>query len=518
MKNITRRDFLKITGATLAGATISRGLRALSLSGVPARPNIIFIVMDAFSARHASLYGYQQPTTPNIESFAQNSTVYHRHYSAGNFTPSGTASMLTGMLPWKHGAVAGGGLVRERFVSNNIFSLLGSDYYRFAFAQNTWADRLIGQYPQDVERFLSPFAYSRMDGSPLLLNFPRDRALASTSINDFLFSLDGTQKIPGSSVFGYLSKSERARASTSEEYITKSYPKGFPVAMNGIVYRNEEIYDGVYKEIKALNEQSDPFIAYFHLFSPHGEFKPRNDYRKLFSENKSLPQKQNHPLNVFDKDLAPYKGGDFLRNQRNLYDSLIAQVDDEFGKLVKHLQEDGILDNSYLILTSDHGELFERGFWGHGDVFMYEGVLRIPLVIRAPGQTKRQDIFSPTSNIDILPTLLAIAGKPIPPETTGKALPGFTNEPADSSRPIIAVHGRDNSIFAPLKKAAVSMRKGEYKIIVYLGYTSEPIYELYDLENDPEELNNISNKDVKTLSALKDELLQYLQESNKMFS
>lgn len=511
MKRFSRRDFLKTSGIAAASALMPKNLLSLNYTEGQ-RPNIIIILMDAFSARHASLYGYPRPTTPNIEVFAQNSTVYHRHYSGGNFTPSGTASMLTGMLPWKHGAVAGGGLVRSKFVDNNIFSLLGKDYYRFAFSQNTWADRLIGQYPQDVDRFLSPFSYSRMSGSPLLLNFPNDRALASSSINDFLFSLDGTQKLPGSLVFGYLSKSERDKASTSTENITTSYPKGFPVAMNGIVYRNEEIYDGVFTELEHLHRQNTPYFAYFHLFSPHGDFKPRSNYRKLFNEDYDVASKPEHPLDKFYDGLAPYKGGDFLKNQRNLYDSLIAQVDDEFGKLVKRLEENRMLDNSYLILTSDHGELFERGFWGHGNVFMYEGALHIPLIIRAPGQTQRKDIFAPTSNIDILPTLLSIAGKTGTAETTGKILPGFSDEPADESRPLISVHARDNSIFMPLKKMAVSMRKREHKIIAYIGYTPEPLYELYDLENDPHELSDLSGKNAKILSAMKDELLSYLSD------
>lgn len=516
-KKITRRDFLKIAGGALTSAFVSQTLPFLRRES-SLRPNIILIVMDAFSARHASLYGYPRQTTPNIEAFAQTSSVYHRHYSGGNFTTPGTASMLTGMLPWTHGAVAGGGLVRPKFVDNNIFSLLGNEYYRFAFLQNTWADRLVGQYPQDVERFLSPFSYSRMSDSPLLLNFENDRALASASINDFLFSLDGSQKIPGSAIFGYLSKSQRDRASLSKKNITTSYPKGFPFAMNGIVYRNEEIYDGVYTELEQLHNQNLPYFAYFHLFSPHGDYKPRSDYRKRFNDKYKAVNKPDHPLYSLYSDLFPHKTGDLLQNQRTLYDSLIAQIDDEFGKLLARLKEKGALDNSYLILTSDHGELFERGFFGHGDFVMYEGGVHIPLVIHAPGQTQRKDVFTLTSNIDILPTLLAISGKVATPETAGKILPGFSADPVDESRPVFTVHARDNSIFSPLTKTAISMRKREYKIIAYLKYATEAIFELYDIENDPEELNDLSSQSPKTLSDMKDELFTRLNEANRMFT
>ena len=67
-------------------------------------PNIIVILFDAMSARNLSLYGYPRETTPFLDKFAARSTVYHRHYSGGNFTTPGTASMLTGMFQWKHRA------------------------------------------------------------------------------------------------------------------------------------------------------------------------------------------------------------------------------------------------------------------------------------------------------------------------------------------------------------------------------------------------------------------------------
>ncbi len=62
-------------------------------------PNIIVLVFDAMSADNLSLYGYRRETSPNFERLAQRSNVYHSHYSAGSFTTSGTASLLTGLYP-----------------------------------------------------------------------------------------------------------------------------------------------------------------------------------------------------------------------------------------------------------------------------------------------------------------------------------------------------------------------------------------------------------------------------------
>ncbi len=201
-----------------------------------------------------------------------------------------------------------------------------------------------------------------------------------------------------------------------------------------------------------------------------------------------------------------------------MYDRQIAQIDDEFGKLMTRLEESGVLDNCYLIFTADHGELFERGFAGHGFEFMYDGVLHIPLIIRAPGQMERKDVYTLTSNIDILPTILSIAGKPPSSETDGAVLPGFGRY-VNTDRPIFSLVGVDNSAFGPINKAVVAMRKHEYKLIAYLGYEEKfkKSFELYNLEADPEELNDLATKDDTILLDMKNEFFEHLEDANKPF-
>ncbi|MBC7875869.1 MAG: sulfatase-like hydrolase/transferase [Anaerolineales bacterium] len=510
MSQISRRDFLKIASAIAGGTLVSEKLPSLQLEDKE-HPNIIIILCDAFSARHLSLYGYPRLTTPNIDAFAQYSTVFHNHYSGGNYTTTGTASMLTGMIPWKHRAINYGGLVRSEYVHVNPYTLLGSDYHRFAFSQNPWPDRLMGQYYKDIDRFLHPSSYSLMEANPLLRMFENDRALASIAMDDFLLPAQNNS-IAGSPVFGYLNKSHVLNIANNQKRVR--YPKGFPEIMDPgylIPYLNEDIYSGVYSELSQLESENSPYFAYFHLYSPHFPYKPRNDYRTLFRDDGYKPvSKPVHPLSAGLHE-------DFMLGQRDLYDRQIAQIDEEFGKLILRLNESGILENSYLIFTADHGELFERGFVGHGFHLMYEPVLRIPLIIRAPGQTKREDIHALTSNIDILPTLLSIAGKNKVSEIDGSILPGFGGE-INEDRPVFSVVAVDNSAFAPLKKAVISMRKRSYKLIAYLGYDNvEQVFELYDLENDPDELINLATKDSNTLSAMKAELFAYLDETNRPF-
>jgi glucan phosphoethanolaminetransferase (alkaline phosphatase superfamily) len=121
--NITRRDFLKLTGMLPLSLAAPRFLNSLEPfhQAQDKPPNVIVVVLDAFSALDISLYGYQRETTPNLARLAERAVVYHNHYAGGNFTTPGTASLLSGMLPWKHRQFVHYGEGSEAFIKNNIF-------------------------------------------------------------------------------------------------------------------------------------------------------------------------------------------------------------------------------------------------------------------------------------------------------------------------------------------------------------------------------------------------------------
>src|SRR5271169_234867 len=121
MTRLSRRQFLK--AAAMAPAALAFSQKIAPNPFGPTSPNIIVLVFDAMSADNLSLYGYERKTSPNFERLAQRSSVYHSHYSAGSFTTSGTASLLTGLYPWTHRAIDEGGQVAPAFVEKNIFSL-----------------------------------------------------------------------------------------------------------------------------------------------------------------------------------------------------------------------------------------------------------------------------------------------------------------------------------------------------------------------------------------------------------
>jgi arylsulfatase A-like enzyme len=167
-------------------------------------------------------------------------------------------------------------------------------------------------------------------------------------------------------------------------------------------------------------------------------------------------------------------------------------------------------------VTSDHGEFFERGVHGHSNSLLFEPVIRVPLLISAPGQRERKDISLLTSNIDLLPTQMHIAGLPIPDWCEGQVLPGLGGDETPD-RSAYVVEAKKNPADQPLEKVTIALLKGQYKLIYYLGYRDyDDEYEFYDLQNDPDELENLypSHPIARELQV---ELDQKLQEVNQPY-
>jgi arylsulfatase A-like enzyme len=459
-------------------------------------PNVIVLVFDTLSARHLSLLGYPRQTTPHLIRFAERATVYHRHYAAGNFTTPGTASLLTGMYPWTHRAVEQAGLISSNLAHQNLFQLLGSSYQRVAFAQNVWADVFLYQFRDEIDLHIKSTAFS-VENS-LRYNtklWQKDSLIAFRAYDDFLEQDYG---VPGSLYFSFFDK---LKGYLMNEFgfadLKKEYPRGIP---NFVKYKLyfvlEQVFNGIAQEIAHLQS---PFVGYFHFWPPHEPYFPNRRFIGVFDDDWSPVSKPPHFLSSQISDQE-------LNKSRREYDEYIANVDEEFGQLYDHLQATGVLDNSYFIVTSDHGQLFERGVNGHVTPLLYDPIIHIPLIISAPGQAERRDIYSPTSCVDLVPTLLKITGASTPNWLEGNLLPGFGGDDT-GERTVFAVEAKKNSSFQRLTLATLAMIKGDYKLIWYRGYSGyDDVFELYNLKTDPEELQDLSKSQVETLSAMANEL------------
>jgi arylsulfatase A-like enzyme len=511
---ISRRDFLKLSALTAGSALgASRYVSSQNLLA-SSKPNILIFVFDAMSARHLSLYGYARETTPNLEKFAERASVFHQHYSAANFTTSGTASMLTGLYPWTHRAINYRGMIDRNITDRNLFYLVGDEYVRFAFTQNYWADVILSQFEKNLDYHLPCDAFSQIVRSSVQPDAIRgDRAMGYYAFQDFLdLGAEGLNPFPGSLLLASADLSRHLTSRARDEPF-EDYPLGLPTSAATFSYRNEDVFQGIHHSIKELASQTLPYLAYFHLWSPHDPYHPRQEYIGRFPDELQVSNKVRHPLANGD-----HSASELLENRMH-YDEMVANVDAEFGQLMLDLESTNILQNSYVIVTSDHGELFERGELGHASALMYAPVTHIPLLIRAPGQTHRTDYLSMTTNLDLLPTLLTIAGKDIPNWLEGRLLPGFGGtEDANASRSFFPMMAKDNPTFQPLQRATFTLLKGPYELFFYTGYPDhEDAFELYNLREDPNELQDLFKEDINTASQMKEELLDTVSAANRSF-
>jgi choline-sulfatase len=320
----------------------------------------------------------------------------------------------------------------------------------------------------------------------------------------------GLGGLPGSLFLSYTELGEDFDSFTPEilkRQYGSLFPKGLPNHSIGIFFLLEDAIDWIKTQVV---EAPRPFLGYYHMLPPHEPYKPRREFIDGFNDGWQPPPK---PTLIFPQNRTE----EYLSDQRRQYDEYLAYVDSEFGRLLDSLEQTGVLEHTLVILTSDHGQLFERGIHGHVTSTLYDPVIHVPLLISKPGQNKREDVRSPTSAVDLLPTLLHYTGKSIPEWCVGRILPTFSGPDPDPARNIFAVEAKMNPKMGPLNVGTAAMIKGRYKLVRYFGYDRpQDFYELYDLENDPDELEDLFRlKIVSLASELKEELNLKIAEANK---
>jgi arylsulfatase A-like enzyme len=528
---LNRRDFLKMLGALplvlLAGKEDRNGTFGRVLDGMvdvagiagpfqgAVKPNVLVLVFDAMSATNLSLYGYPRHNTPNFERLANRATVFHRHYAGGSFTSPGTASLLTGVYPWTHRAFHLYGTVSPDAQELNFFHQFPNETYtKLSFTHNDLVSALLHQFDADIDQL--------KDIADLSLYY-EDFLAENVLEKDYTAALQAESVItrgprgnevqrPSSVLFSLFFKNWRTE---TQIRLKKQYEKDFPLGLpssNGsrVLYKLEDAIDWVREQVGSYaGQQSQPFAGYFHFLPPHEPYAPRRDFRGMFKDDFIPPVKPEH---FFTQGVSRLK----TLPKRRLYDEYIAYADAEFGRLLDTLEEKGLLDNTILVVTADHGEMFERGILEHMTPTLYEPLIHVPLIISRPGQNQRLDVHTPTSCVDVVPTLLKTAGLPIPAGYEGEILPTFGEAGVNSDRAIFTMDAKTNSKHAPIRTGSLAMIVGDEKLIYYFGFKGhESVYEMYNLNNDPEELADLYTTQPADAKELQDRLWASFEPYNK---
>lgn len=503
---LNRRDFLRLASYLSFGLALPPLAKTLN----PPQPlqgnkkNVIILVFDAFSAFHLPIYGYSRNTTPNISRLAERAIVYHNHYAGANFTTTGTASLLTGALPWSHRAFQQYGEVQESFVNKNIFKAF-EDYHRLAYSHNPLVNVLFHQFIRDLDDYIPAERFMLTSEGFIPSLFARDEDIATVGWTRAM-----KKDEEGSAYSLFLSELYKSYQDHRIAAYKPFFPSGLPSVEPGNYFLLEQAMDRIADQ---LERTSQPFFGYFHFMPPHAPCTTHRDFEGSFRNDhlKTDPK----PEDIFTQN----RSWELLLRQRLSYDEYILYLDREFGRFFDFLETSGLLKDTWVVLTSDHGELFERGIRGHITPVLYQPVVRVPLLIFEPGREQGANIYSSTSAADLLPTLLHVTGGKPADWTDGAVLPPFAD--AAQSRNIYAMHAMKNDPRAPLVHASVMLVQGQYKLMYIFGYKELPDqagrFELYDIESDPGELMNLYTKQNKTGAALLEQLREKLEEVNQPY-
>lgn len=222
------------------------------------------------------------------------------------------------------------------------------------------------------------------------------------------------------------------------------------------------------------SNRSERFFAYLHYMATHAPYPVPERYENIYVKEK-IQNRIDFPCSTIEVSAAQ------KRDLINRYDNAIKFIDDEIDRLLTALEALGLKEDTLLIITADHGEAFgEHGAWTHGEI-LYQETIRVPLIMRYPkiirGQMASNELVG---LIDIKPTILNITGIVQNKNYHGKDLsPLFT----------IGNNGIDRGeLFGEDSKGLRCIVTPKWKLI---SHKNGEMVELYNLEEDPEEKNNM---------------------------
>lgn len=211
-----------------------------------------------------------------------------------------------------------------------------------------------------------------------------------------------------------------------------------------------------------------PYFLYLHYMAAHAPYRKRAPWY----DPKTPPRLQ---------DVAAY-------------DSNLSFMDQEIRELFEAL---GLADDAVVIVTADHGEEFsDHGGIGHKNT-LYEELLRVPLVLHAPGRIPAGRVASPVSTIDLMPTLRELCGLPAAAADPGRSLLDTARSGGDAERALLAMRSDE---FGPTRLARKALVTQRYKLILSLP---EERAELFDLLEDPRERRDLSRDKAPMVAALR---------------
>jgi len=394
-----------------------------------AGPNVLFILVDSLRSDHLSCYGYPLLTSPRLDTLATQGVLFSSMLAASTWTVPTHASLFTGLYPLSHGAYS-------------VFSTLDPGI-------PTMAQTLSKNGYYTLSLFSNPLLGSRSglkNGFDLALGIEHDQKTSLTLVRLF------------------------------RKFIIKAPP-------------SEEILTFTRGWAARCRKHRLPYFVFMNLLDVHAPYGPKEPYFSEFAksaEKEAVNISRVETLVRFTKSrkerfelLAQLTKQD-LRYLVRMYDSGVRYEDERIGALIDRLKSEGLLDNTLIVITADHGDfLGEHSRIGHVSDKLYTPVLKIPLILWCPNKLRPHIVRESISQIDIFPTLLSILG------LKNQTPPGIQGLDVLSEGPPPEVLCE---FWDDVNKSFVrALYAGPWKLISPPGGNLE----LYDLAQDPGEKTNL---------------------------
>lgn len=449
MRNVNRRDFLKFTAAGAAAAAIMP--RDLLAGEKSARPNIVYIMSDDHAAHAISAYGSKINKTPNIDRLAKEGMKLNNCFCTNSLCGPSRAALMTGKYSHKNG-----------FYDN----------------------------------------MSQFDGSqPTVAKMLRKAGYQTAMVGKWHLRTEPTgfdywNVLPGQGAYHNPVMIEMGTKSKRTGYVT-------------------DIITDVSMDWVKKRDKTKPFFLLYHHKAPHRNWQPDAKHATMY-QDKDIPlpetfwddysnrcraaadaeMRMSHLVKGYDLKKPIPKGlskkeETVWRYQQYIKEYLrcIASVDDNVGRFLKFLDDEGLAENTIVIYTSDQGFYLGDHNW-FDKRFMYEPSLRMPFVVRYPGHIKPGAVSDDIcANIDFAPTFLDYAGLPANKDMDGVSMRGvLEGKTPDDWRTSMYYHYYEYPA-VHMVKCHFGVRNKRYKLIHY--YYDIDAWELFDLEKDPNELKSV---------------------------
>ena len=435
--------------------------------------NILIFLMDTQPIRNMTPYGFDRNTTPNIQKIADEGVVYENHFVTGSWTLPSHASMFTGKYQSGHGAgVSYEFLSRDMPTMAEVLKRIG--YQTVAFSNNSW----VNQDETDVCRGFEEFTLVRKPLGQIVNVGPEDKVIL------------------------------RTEEDSGSAYTVRLVQDWFEDRWN----------------------RDRPFFMFINCVEPHLKVWAPQPFRSMFlldgvTEEEALGVNQD----VYAERMGrvPNRPDGHMNERdwailKSLYDGCTACLDHRMGLLFDYMREMDILDETFLIITSDHGDLLDRrGYMGH-HLALFDDLIHTPLIIRHPDMIpKGKKVGHLVQICDLLPTfieLLNIEDSRLEREVQGVSIvPTWEDdEPvrefivAEYQKPLQTIERalrRDpNFDYRPWLRRIKTIRTLEWKYIWYEDGNDM----IFDLRSDPRERVNLINEERSRAIEMRMELERFL--------